>query len=105
MTPLQGSRGSLKKLILTCGLALGTVLWFGCSSVQNAVDCNGICDRYQECFDSTYDTSSCESRCRSNANSEADYMAKASDCDSCLGDKSCAGATFECGSQCIGIVP
>jgi hypothetical protein len=101
----RGVAHAMRTLALTIMLTVGAVLFFGCSAAQNAVDCSGICDRYQTCFDASYDTSACEQRCRDNANSDADYMAKSTDCDNCIGDKSCASATFACGTQCAGIVP
>jgi hypothetical protein len=86
-------------------LATAGFCHFGCAAATNAIDCNGICDRYQSCFDSSYDTTSCESRCRSNSNSDSDYMAKSQACSDCITDKSCASATFTCTSDCAGIVP
>jgi len=95
----------MKNLVLAGLLSVGALLFFGCSAAQNAIDCNGICDRYQSCFDASYDTGACEQRCRDNSNSNADYMAKSTDCSNCITDKSCASATFTCGTQCAGIVP
>jgi hypothetical protein len=95
----------MKKLVFATLIAPFALLFFGCSAAENAIDCNGICDRYQSCFDSTYDTSACEQRCRDNSNSDADYMAKSTDCSDCITDKSCASATFTCATQCGGIVP
>ena len=110
MTNHQDPRRTLREtlqrnLVLAGILSAGALLFFGCSSLQNAVDCNGICDRYQSCFDSGYDTSSCESRCHSDADSDPDYMAKSTDCSNCITDKSCASATFTCATECAGIVP
>lgn len=76
----------------------------GCGSVENAIDCHGICTRYQSCFDKNYDTNACESRCRGNANADKDFMSKTDACSNCLGNKDCASATFNCPS-CVGIVP
>jgi hypothetical protein len=95
----------MKTLALASLFAFGSVLFFGCSSAENAIDCSSICNRYQSCFDSGYDTGSCESRCRSDSDSDADYMAKSTDCENCITDKSCASATFTCAAQCAGIVP
>ena len=94
----------IKTFFLSGLLALGTVL-AGCGAVQNAVDCNGICGRYQTCFDSKYDTNVCEARCRDNANTDPSYMTKVNACHACINDKDCAAATFNCSSQCSGIVP
>ncbi|MFT3696679.1 MAG: hypothetical protein QM831_26295 [Kofleriaceae bacterium] len=77
----------------------------GCSEVKNAYDCAHICNRYQECFDDSYDVDKCESDCKANANSDDTYADKASSCQSCEDDNSCAGAAFNCADECIGIVP
>jgi len=76
----------------------------GCGAVSNAVDCNQICNKYQSCFDKSYDTSGCQTKCRDNANSDTSYMSKASACSDCMNSSSCAGAAFNCPS-CVGIVP
>ena len=79
--------------------------WAGCGAVQNAVDCNGICNRYKTCFDANYDVGKCESNCRDNANSNKDYMNNVEACNSCIDDKSCASATFNCAGPCTTVVP
>ena len=74
------------KIIVSAGaLAFGAALFFGCSSVENAIDCNGICGRYKDCFDSTYDTGACEQRCRDNANSDPNNMQAMDDLRNLLG--------------------
>ncbi len=85
---------------------LGTLCLFivGCGSISNAIDCAGICSRYKDCYDKSYDTATCESRCRNNANADQSYSAKADTCNTCIGAKSCASATFNC-PECVGIVP
>lgn len=93
----------MKKIILSGLLALSSLV--GCGAVQNAEYCDTICNRYKTCFDSTYDTNVCETRCRDNANSDSGFMTKVDTCNSCISDKDCAAATFNCGSECSGIVP
>jgi hypothetical protein len=89
----------LSTVLFTFGIALA-----GCSNIDNAKNCEQICDKYKSCFDSSYDTSSCYDRCRSNSD-DKNFESTVSACDSCIGDKSCAGATFACGSECSGVVP
>ncbi len=74
-----------------------------CSSVDEAYDCNQICNKYKDCFDANYDASECASDCRASADDDS-YAAKAEDCESCIDDRSCAG-TFACAGECAGIVP
>ena len=94
----------IKTLIFTGLLAFGTAL-LGCGAVENAIDCDGICNRYKTCYDLNYDVGACASRCRDNANADKDFMRKTDACNDCVGDKSCASATFNCAVQCGGIVP
>jgi hypothetical protein len=95
-----------KMWIVVAGVMLaGSLSTMGCDHVENAIDCHGICQRYSDCYDKSYDVDSCESKCKDNANSDKDFMSKADDCNDCIGDKSCASATFNCATQCVGIVP
>lgn len=75
----------------------------GCSSVENAYNCDQICDRYKDCFDDGYDADACQSQCEDNADDDA-FAEKAADCQACIDDKSCTGS-FACADECIGIVP
>jgi hypothetical protein len=88
-----------------CGVVIAGALATGCGSVENAIDCHGICARYQTCFDSKYDVDACTSRCRDNAGKDPQYSREADSCNDCIDDKSCASATFTCGTDCAGIVP
>ena len=84
------------------------VLFSGCAVVQKvetAIDCNGICSRYRTCFDTRYDVSACELRCRDTSSTDTDYRRKADMCNACIGDRSCASATFACVVECAAIVP
>ena len=45
----------MKTIIIASLLAFGALGFFGCNTVDNTVDCHGICNRYQECFDEKYD--------------------------------------------------
>jgi hypothetical protein len=87
---------------------LGTVTLFGnlsCDKAEEAFDCSEVCQRYADCYDSGYDVSGCESRCRTRAASDPSVQSAASTCESCIGDKSCISATFNCGDSCSSIVP
>jgi hypothetical protein len=103
------------------GLALATLLapltLFGASvgttgcdpedtvdAVDAKIDCASICNRYKDCFDSSYDTESCRSKCEDNSKADSSYDAKAEACDNCLDDASCA-ESFSCADRCLNIVP
>jgi hypothetical protein len=93
-------------LLLFSALVLGAAS--GCAVVQkidSAIDCNGICDRYAACFDKKYDVSACASRCRAAASADPNYRRKADMCSACITERSCAGATFACITECASVVP
>jgi hypothetical protein len=81
------------------------MLGAGCGKVENAIDCHSVCDRYKSCYDSSYDVDGCAQKCRDNSSNDSSFQQKADECDACIGDKSCASATFNCATQCAGIVP
>jgi hypothetical protein len=88
---------------LTLALLLG-----GCAVVQKvdtAIDCHGICNRYATCFDAKYDVSACELRCRDASSAESEFRRKADLCNACIGERSCASATFACVVECVSVVP
>lgn len=92
--------------VFAAGLLCAAVALGGCGTVTNAIDCNTICDRYKTCYDKTYDTGACETRCKNSSNSDSNYMQKSQTCSACLdNNKDCASTTFNCTSQCSGIVP
>jgi hypothetical protein len=91
-------------LAYTIALITAVASMPACDKVEHAYDCNQICDRYQECLNSDYDTDACASRCRDKAD-DTDYGNHAEDCQACIDDKSCVNATFSCASECAGIVP
>jgi hypothetical protein len=92
-------------LVYTFAWLIAIVSTSACSSVEHAYDCNRICDRYQECFDNNYDSSSCQSKCRNHASDDKTYAEHAENCQDCIEDRSCAGATFSCATECSDIVP
>ncbi len=91
-------------LALATGLGLALSIGVGCSEVDEAFDCQQICQRYSDCFDANYDVSACRGRCETNADNQAGFAARADDCETCLDDRSCTGS-FACASECAGVVP
>ena len=89
--------------ILSFMLASSVVLSAGCiAEIDERVDCNNLCNRYQSCFDSAYDTAACRTRCQTLVDG-ADPSA-ANQCDACLGAESCVGS-FTCADECYGLLP
>jgi hypothetical protein len=99
------------KYWLCAWLALGVFGTFSCSEdndpieqIDEASDCNDICDKYQECFDKSYDTDKCQSNCESRAD-DPDHRDQEDKCSDCIDNASCTGAVFSCTTDCLGIVP
>lgn len=87
-------------------LALCALGALGCQSgpihdLDVEVDCNDLCNRYRDCFDSTYDSVACRDRCDETANADP---AAANECDTCLDSRSCS-ESFACTSECYGLLP
>ena len=80
-------------------------LALGCGDIDNAFDCNRICDRYQSCFDSNYNTSACYNRCQARGTSNDENRRLIDTCAACINGLSCVGTVFSCGAQCSSIVP
>jgi hypothetical protein len=96
-------RGKMKRLHLMLGAVFVGSFAFGfvgCGDVEQAFDCNSVCNKYQSCFNKDYDVGKCRDKCRDKISKD-----KADSCESCINDKSCASATFSCATECAGIVP
>ena len=87
-------------IFVTIMLALSGGL-FGC---VNSKQCETICERYQDCFDSEYDVSECVDTCIENSKDEAQYEEQVDVCEVCVEDRSCS-ESFACAGECAGIVP
>jgi len=77
----------------------------GCSDIDNASDCNRICDRYRSCFNTSYNTSACYDRCQARGTSNDEERRRVDTCAACINGLSCAATVFTCGAQCTTIVP
>ncbi|MDX2023686.1 MAG: hypothetical protein SF187_25840 [Deltaproteobacteria bacterium] len=94
----------MKRMILgLCGL-LGVAV-AGCDEADKIFDCQSVCDRYKSCFNNSYDVGACRDRCKSKADADKDFEKKADACESCIDDRSCTSATFNCATECASIVP
>jgi hypothetical protein len=91
-------------LVLAFGL-LTAACGEAVDEVTNTVNCASVCDRYAQCFDSDFDVEGCTDRCENEADASENREARLESCNSCIDDRSCTSATFECSTQCAGIVP
>lgn len=83
-------------------LALGALTSVGVAC-DAALDCNSICSRYQECFDGDYDVDECVDRCVDRSD-EADFRARANECDACLNERDCVDTAFQCSGECNEVI-
>jgi hypothetical protein len=95
----------MRTWMIVLALAVGTPAGLSCDSTEAAFDCQQICSRYESCFDSDYDVSACRDRCRDKAGDDDRFKDKADACADCIDDRSCSSATFNCLTECAGIVP
>ena len=97
------------KLGLGLALTLAPLTLWGCGDtvdeITNTIDCHQVCQRYADCFKSDYDVDGCTDKCENNADDDGERQRKLKMCDSCIDDRSCTDATFNCADDCLGIVP
>lgn len=106
---------TIRRITHRVSLSLGFVLGLcflggagGCSAedvISNTIDCNDVCNRYKDCFDSDYDVSTCTEECEADASADDDKERRLEMCDACIDGLSCSETVFECASDCAGIVP
>jgi len=96
---------TFKTLLAACALAFAALLPTSCDSVDTAFDCESVCSRYRDCYDSGYDVDGCRQRCRNASENNSSIRQDADQCEACIGDKSCLSATFNCALDCGAIVP
>jgi hypothetical protein len=77
----------------------------GCNEIEQHAECVDVCDRYNECFDSSYDTEACIDRCSDDADQSAAFASQLNVCEACQDDRACSETVFPCADDCAGIVP
>jgi hypothetical protein len=98
----------MKSAILLCtvlSLSLSSLL-SGCGEVRQAYDCRRICSRYADCVSGDQDVRECTQTCRDQDGQE--FEAQATECQQCIDDgenDSCVEDAFQCGDECVGVVP
>jgi len=96
---------TFRTFLATSVLALAALLPASCDSVDAAFDCQAVCSRYRDCYDSSYDVGKCRDNCRARAANDPNVKAAADACEACIDGMSCLTATFNCGGSCSNIVP
>jgi hypothetical protein len=95
-------KATFRALLLATSLSLSSLL--SCDAADRAFDCQSVCNRFQDCFASSYDAQACQMRCRERAASDPDYERQADVCEACIGDRSCSAAAVNCAAQCLNIL-
>ena len=87
-------------------LSLTGVACSAADPITNKFDCHDICQRYADCFDSSYDVDACKDRCESDASNSDTKQSKLDACHDCIGDHdSCVKDIASCGDDCSAFVP
>jgi hypothetical protein len=73
--------------------------------VTNRITCKDVCQRYASCFDSDYNVQACTDRCTADATADEEKEERLELCNECIDDESCAGAVFDCTTECSPFVP
>ena len=89
---------------LVLAIAVMSVSMSACDEVDAAFDCQAVCNRYKDCYDSNFNVGQCRESCRAKADADEDKRRQADACEACIDDRSCTAATFNCGAQCAGII-
>jgi len=84
-------------------LLLGN-LALGCADAKNVVSCAEVCNKYKSCINSDYDVASCTTQCEDKANDSASRQDQLDSCNSCIEDRSCSGAVFNCTTECASVI-
>ena len=75
-----------------------------CSDAENAVSCAQVCDKYKDCINSDYDVASCTTAGEDDANDSAERQKQLDSCNSCIEDRSCTSAVFNCTTECATVI-
>lgn len=89
--------------VAALALVLGNAA-LGCSDAKNVVNCAEVCDKYKSCINSDYDVASCTSKCEDKANDNAERQQQLDSCNSCIEDRSCTSAVFNCTTECATVI-
>jgi hypothetical protein len=85
------------------GCLLGTAL-DAIDELDNAADCNTICNRYQDCVPEHRSLTDCVESCERSSDKDDRFMDRVDDCGSCIDANSC-DITTKCEDECAGVMP
>jgi hypothetical protein len=91
--------------VLCFALGLSVTCCSSADAITNNFTCHDVCQRYADCFNSSYDVDGCETKCKDMADDSNTKQGKLDDCHDCIGDKSCVADIASCSSTCGTFVP
>ncbi|HVJ18120.1 MAG TPA: hypothetical protein VM686_22020 [Polyangiaceae bacterium] len=100
---------ALTLLALATVVALGVAA--GCAEddfldpLSSNLDCQEVCESYEECVDPYYDVAACRSRCLDETADDDTLKDRLSDCETCLDDSFCGDGIYPCSGICAGFLP
>ena len=94
---------------LFLGAAMSAMVMFfgvgGCDDTDDAVvtttaaDCGSVCQRYQTCFNPTFDVATCTNRCQTALTNRVIVSTDINDCRDCMGGNACTPG-YLCADAC-----
>src|SRR5688500_17158477 len=87
-----------------CLLASGCLLGPAIDELDNAADCNTICNEHRSCGDGSEPLVACVERCEDRSDDSDEFMERVDACESCLGDNDCDIAG-KCERSCALVMP
>ncbi|MFO0619730.1 MAG: hypothetical protein U0414_44510 [Polyangiaceae bacterium] len=109
---MDSKRPRIAAAFVALALFGGAATFLGChvisdtaNNIDEATDCDQVCARYADCFDSQYDQSTCRARCENRAATVTGFADDLDACENCMDDKACSEASFNCSGTCDQIVP
>jgi len=87
--------------LLGLALALAST---GCDSVDRAIDCDNVCQKYNDCVANDLDLDKCTQGCRDWSENSSTNDQALDDCADCIDGQSCVNATFGCADECAFIL-
>lgn len=77
----------------------------GSETFDAAKDCQQICNKFEDCVDSDFDTSACADRCRDLSDGDSDFQSKRDTCEACIdANEACAEAGTQCAAECAPVI-
>ena len=74
-------RRLVSPFLLCCAMMLASLGLTSCDTLDTAFDCESVCSRYRDCYDSNYDVGACRESCRKRAANDPNVRGAADACE------------------------